>query len=91
MLILLPQEGQPPHPLRSRSHTQVISLNLFPILTSHIKARADDWTVEGKGGTEGQIEGKEREETEEVGGRWSRTTWPGEGTSCKGSHSWGII
>jgi hypothetical protein len=25
-----------------------------------------------------------------VGGRWSRTTWPGEATSSKGSHSWGI-
>ncbi|KRY98034.1 hypothetical protein T11_11522 [Trichinella zimbabwensis] len=29
-------------------------------------------------------------EEEEVEGRWSRTTWPGEATSSKGSHSWGI-
>lgn len=29
-------------------------------------------------------------EEEVVEGRWSRTTWPGEASSSKGSHSWGI-
>jgi len=40
---------------------------------------------------QGKVELKvsEREE-EEVGGRWSRITWPGEARSSKGSHSWGI-
>ena len=28
----------------------MISRNLLPILTGHIKGRADDWAVEGKGG-----------------------------------------
>lgn len=44
------------------SCSQVISLNLLPILTVQIKARADDWAVEGKGGTEGLRERGEREE-----------------------------
>lgn len=48
MLILLPQEGLP--------LTHVISLNFLPILTGQIKARADDWAVEGKGGTAGKRE-----------------------------------
>jgi hypothetical protein len=47
MLILFP-------PTWSRSHTQVISLKLLPVLTGHIKTRARDWAVEGKGGSGGQ-------------------------------------
>jgi hypothetical protein len=43
--------------MRSRLHTQVTSLNLLLILTLQIKARADDWTMEGKGGTGGLREG----------------------------------
>ena len=54
MLILLLQERLPPR--RSRSDTQVTSGNLPPILTGQIKARADDWAVEGKGGTAGKRE-----------------------------------
>jgi hypothetical protein len=30
-----------------------------------------------------------RMEEEEVGGRWSRTTWLGEAEGSKGSPSWG--
>jgi hypothetical protein len=29
-------------------------------------------------------------EEEEVEGKWSRSRWPGETTSYKGSHSWAI-
>jgi hypothetical protein len=47
-------------------------VNLLPILTGQIKARACDWTVEGKGGA-GREEGgggdEVMEETEEDGGR----------------------
>ena len=44
-----------------------------------------------EGGEETRKCGRPRKtEEEEVGGRWSRTTWPGEATSSKGSHSWGI-
>ena len=40
---------------------------------------------------ETRIQRRERKtEEEEVEGRWSRTTWPGEATSSKGSHSWKI-
>lgn len=63
--------------------TQVTSLNLLPILNGQIKAGADDWAVEGKGGTG---RGKAMEE-EEVEGRWSKTTWPGGAASSKGSQS----
>lgn len=77
--------------MRSRSHTQVISVNLLPTLTGQIKDRATGWAVEGKGGSRGLREGEEREtEEEDLEGRWSRTTWPGEATSDKGSHSWRI-
>ena len=45
-------------------------MNLLPILTGQIKARACDWAVEGKGGAGGFREGREEgggrdEETEE--------------------------
>ena len=82
MLILLPQEGL--LQMRSRTHTQVISLSLIFILTGQIKTQANDRALEVKGGTGGL-----REE-EEVEGRWSRTTWPEGTASDKGSHSWGI-
>lgn len=45
------------------SRSQVISLNLLPILTVQIKARADDWK-----GKVGQMV-SEREEREKEGGR----------------------
>ena len=77
MLILPPQEGLPQK--RSRSHTQVITMNLL-ILTGQIKARAEL----SRGRTKST--GGHRE----VEGRWSRSTWPGEPASSKGSHSWGI-
>jgi hypothetical protein len=70
--------------MRSRSHTQVISLSLISILTGQIKTEANDCAVEVKGGTGGL------REKEEVEGRWSRTRWPGKATGNKGSHSWGI-
>ena len=59
MSILLPQERLPPN-LRPRSGscTQVISLALLLILTGRIKAGADDWAMEGKGGTGGLGGGK---------------------------------
>jgi hypothetical protein len=48
-------------------------VNLFPILTGQIKARACDWAVEGKGGTGGFREwgkrGKERRKDRGRGGR----------------------
>ena len=66
MLILLPQEGWPM--MRSRSHTQVISLSLFSILTGQIKARPDDWAVEVKG-----VSGGLREE--EVRKRQRKREW----------------
>ena len=46
-------------------------MNLLPILTGQIKARACDWAVEGKGGAGGFREGKERDEEsgERGGGR----------------------
>ena len=86
MLILLPQKGAAPHPQRPGVDlsTQVISLKILPILTCQIKARTAGWTVEGKG-----VMGGLKEE-EEVEGKWSRTTWPGETASSKESHSWGI-
>jgi hypothetical protein len=74
-------------------------VNLLPILTCKIKARASDWEVEGKvelkgfGGEGGQGQGGvggERATEEEVEGKWSRNTWPGGTTSYKESHSWGI-
>lgn len=48
------------------SRSQVISRNLLPILTVQIKARADDWAVEGKGGSGGLREKKGGR----GGGRW---------------------
>ena len=79
MLILLPQEGL--LQMRSRTYTQVISLNLISILIGQIKTQANDWALEVKGGTGGL-----REE-EEVEGKWSRTIWPGGATSSKESHT----
>ena len=61
-------------------------VNLLPILTGQIKARACDWAVEGKGGAGGFRVGEERKERD----KWSRTTWPGESANCKEFHSWGI-
>jgi hypothetical protein len=74
----------------------MISVNFLPILTGQIKARASGWAVKRKGRAGGFREGergrrRRREmEEEEVEGRWSRTTWPGEAASSKGSHSQGI-
>ena len=68
-------------------------MNLLPILTGQIKAGACDWAVGGKVGDGGLREWRKRKgrtEEEEMEGRWSRTAWPGEATSSKGSHSWGI-
>ena len=72
-------------------------MNLLLILTGQIKARAYDWGVEGKGGAGGFREERKgkgqlrrKMEEEEVEGSWSRTTWPGEATGSKGSHSWEI-
>ena len=45
--------------------------------------------LEDEGREEGEEEDRKDEE-EDMEGRWSRTTWPGEATSSKGSHSWGI-
>lgn len=88
--ILLPREGLPL--MRSRSHTQVISLNLLPILTGRMKAGADQWLDNGRERWDwrSQRQGGEREteDDEEVEGRWSETTWPGEAANNKGSHSW---
>jgi len=54
-------------------------VNLLPILTGQIKARACDWAAEGKGGAGGFREGEEErgergKETEEDGGRWRKRT-----------------
>ena len=68
MSILLPQEGLP----LKRSHTQVISLNLLPILTGQIKARACDWAVEGKGVKEWR-KGEEAEEEGQRKKRWKES------------------
>lgn len=58
-----------------------------------IKTRACDWTVGGKGGRDWRswrVGAGEGTEEEEVGGKRSRTPWPGGAASCKESHSWGI-
>ena len=60
MLILLPQEGLPP--MRGSSPTQTISLKLLPVLTGHIKTRARDWALEGKGGSGGQREKRRKKD-----------------------------
>lgn len=76
-------------------------MNLLPILTGQVKARACDRAVEGKGGAggfreveRGRRKGRQRRERrmeeEEVEGRWNRCTWPGKATSNKGPHSEGI-
>lgn len=78
-------------------------MNLLPILTCKIKTRARDRAVEGKGGlkvldTDREKGGREtrrgrrerKTEEEEVEGKWSRSTWPRETTSCKGFRRWGI-
>jgi hypothetical protein len=56
----------------SRSHHQVILLNLLPILTGQIMARADDWAVEGKDGTGGLREGEERDGERGGGGKMDK-------------------
>jgi hypothetical protein len=33
--------------------------------------------------------GEREDAEEEVEGKWSRSTWPGETTTYKGSHIWG--
>lgn len=43
-----------------------------------------------KGGGETREEGERKTEGEEVEGRWSRSTWPEETASSKGSPSWGV-
>jgi hypothetical protein len=71
-------------------------VNLFPILTSKTNVRACDWVVERKGGAGGFREGErgrrreKKMKEDKVDGRWSKNTRPGEATSSKGSHSWGI-
>jgi hypothetical protein len=77
--------------MKARSHTQVISLNLLFSLTGQIKARANDWAIEGKGETGGLREGRrERNGERRDREKWSITTWPREAIRSKGSHSWGI-
>jgi hypothetical protein len=91
MLILLPQEGLPQ---RGVDHIlRWFSVNLLPFLTGQIKARACVWAGEGKGGAGGFREEREegggetrrqkKTQEEEMGGRWSRTTWPGGATSSR--------
>jgi hypothetical protein len=58
-------------------------VNLLPTLTCEIKAGASDWAVDRK------VELKslgEKEEREKVERKWSRSTWPGDTASYKGSH-----
>ena len=49
--------------------------------------------IKREGGAEGRGEKKEKMEEEEDAEeeeeeKWSRSTWPGETTSSKGSHRW---
>lgn len=61
MLILLPQEGLPR--TRNELHTQVTRhMNLLPILTCKIKARACDWAEEKRWSQ--KVLGSRREERE---------------------------
>ena len=66
---------------------------MLPTLIYKIKARASDWAEEGKAELKVVREKKEgegeRRTEEEVEGKQSRSTWPGETTSYKGSHRWG--
>lgn len=64
--ILLPREGLPL--MRSRSHTQVISLNLHPILTGRIKARANRWLDNGWEKWDWRSQRRERERDRGWGG-----------------------
>lgn len=67
-------------PMRSEQMTtQVISLNLLPILIGQIEARGDDQAADRKGGKGGFREMEE----EGMEGRPSRTTWPGEATVAR--------
>jgi hypothetical protein len=54
--------------MRRRSSTEVISLNLLPILSGQIKSRAYDWEVEGKGGVVG-LKGGRKEKRKDGEGR----------------------
>ena len=66
-------------------------LNLLPILTCKINARACDCAVEGKCGAGGFIEYRKKDGGDNVGGRCARITSPGEVISSKESHSHGTV
>jgi hypothetical protein len=46
-----------------------------------------EWTVRRR--KEEKMEEEEDAEEEEKEKKWSRSTWPGETASSKGSHRWG--
>jgi hypothetical protein len=64
-------------------------VNLLPILTGQIKARACDWAVEEKGGAGDSREWVKR--GKETGMKWRKKRWKKDGAephgSEKGSHS----
>jgi hypothetical protein len=53
-------------------------------MIGEIKGKVEQWKVREK--KEKMEEGENAEEVEEE--KWSRSTWPGETTSSKGSHRW---
>ena len=70
-------------------------MNFLPTLPCKIKARSSDWAVEWRVKLISLREKEERRgermmEEEEVEGNWSRSPWPVETTSYKGSHSWEV-
>jgi hypothetical protein len=76
-------------------------MNFLPILTCKIKAKASDWTVEGKmklkvlerergRGGDKERKKKRRQKKRRWEKKWSRSTWPKETTCYKGFHRWGI-
>jgi hypothetical protein len=79
---------------KNDSTLRCFPINLLPTVICKINARACDWAdtgkVELKVGREEEWEReRERMVEEEVEGNWSRSKWPGETTSSKGSHRWG--
>jgi hypothetical protein len=74
-------------------HSSDFLKNLLPTLICKIKARASDWTEEGKVRLKVEREKKEvwekeRMTEEEVEGKGSRSVWPGGTSSYKSSHRW---
>ena len=62
-------------------------MNLLPILTCKIKARASDWAVEGKGGAKTfyKERGRERRRGRQgVRGRLKKRRWKGNGAEAGG-------